>query len=269
LQLLFSIGFLEIHWVDIIDILLVSALLYNFYNLVKNTLALRVFIGFLSIYFLYLVVQATEMELMTAILGQFVGVGVIAAVILFQQELRRFLMMIGKTTSLNQDFFQFLFKKNKNPQNWNIEPILKALKNLSGLNMGALMVLSANEDPKNYINTGDLLDAELSERLLVSVFFKNSPLHDGAAILTEGKIKAARCILPVSENEKIPANLGLRHRAAIGISEVTNALVLVVSEETGQMSAVYRGQIKHNLALPQLREELNEYFAHADDEVGT
>jgi diadenylate cyclase len=256
----FAIGFLEIHLVDVIDIFLVGIALYQFYKLVRNTVAMRVFVGFMVIYFVYLVIKATEMELMTAILGQFMGVGMIAVVVLFQQEIKRFLVIVGQSTKAQRDVLGMLLGKKETQSEIQYEGILKALKHLSGTNCGALIVIAKKEELKQYIETGDYLDAEVSERLITSIFFKNSPLHDGGAIIVGGRIKAARCILPISSNDDIPAFMGLRHRAAIGISEIADVIVLTVSEETGQMSVVEKGVISHNLSLAQMRERLKDFL---------
>ncbi|MGB3183688.1 MAG: diadenylate cyclase CdaA [Cyclobacteriaceae bacterium] len=257
-----SIGFLNVTWVDFIDISLVSILLYQVYKLMKGSVAVKIFIGFLSLYLIYLVVRAAQMELLSNILGQFMGVGVLAMIILFQQEIRKFLLLIGKTTVFDREnlFKSFSFRRNQPVENVNITPIIEASKSLGGSNTGALIVVSKSSELKFYAESGDLLDARISKRLLLSIFNKYSPLHDGAVIIHQGRIKAARCILPVTEREDISAQLGLRHRAAIGMSEVTDTLVLVVSEETGQMSIVRDGKLYHNLSAPELRKMINEYL---------
>lgn len=257
-----SIGFLNVTWVDFIDISLVSILLYQVYKLMKGSVAVKIFIGFLSLYLIYLVVRAAQMELLSNILGQFMGVGVLAMIILFQQEIRKFLLLIGKTTVFDREnlFKSFSFRRNQPVENVNITPIIEASKSLGGSNTGALIVISKSSELKFYAESGDLLDARISKRILLSIFNKYSPLHDGAVIIHQGRIKAARCILPVTEREDISAQLGLRHRAAIGMSEVTDTLVLVVSEETGQMSIVRDGRLYHNLSAPELRTMINEYL---------
>lgn len=258
---LFKIGFLEISWVDIIDILLVGYLLFQVYKLMRGSVAVKIFLGFLSLYLIFLVVKAAEMELLSAILGQFMGVGVLAAIILFQQEIRKFLILIGKTTALNRENIlkPFFWRKSESTE-MNITPVIEAAKILSGSNTGALIVFSKNSELKFYAESGDILDAKISKRLLLSIFNKYSPLHDGAAILFNGKIKAARCILPVTERDNLPAQFGLRHRAAVGMSEATDTLIMVVSEETGQISLVRNGQIYHNLNLQELRSRINDYL---------
>lgn len=258
---LFSLGFLDFEFKDVIDIALVSLLLYQVYKLMRGSVALIIFFGFLALYLIFLVVRALEMELMSSILGQFMGVGVIAAIILFQQEIRKFLLLIGKTTTFNNSgFFNSIWSRSSETNEISVTPIIDALKTLSGSNTGGLVVISKDSSLKFYSESGDEIDARLSKRLLLSIFNKYSPLHDGAVILHNGRIKAARCILPVTERADLPAEFGLRHRAAIGMSEVTDTIILVVSEETGQMSVVKGGKIEHNLSTKEIRARINEYL---------
>jgi len=266
LTLLFKIGFLDISIVNIIDIALVAALLYQVYKLLKGSVAIKIFLGFLSIYLIYLLVRALRMELLSAILGQFMGVGVIAAIIIFAPEIRKFLLLIGRSSLLSDDNVwkeMLFFWRKKDNSLFNISPIIDASKTLAGSNTGALMVISKSTELKFYAESGDILDAELSKRLLISIFNKYSPLHDGAVIIHNGKIKAARCILPVTERE-VPAQFGLRHRAAIGMSETTDAIVLIVSEETGQLSMSKNGKILHNMSFQEIREMINDYLNNLD-----
>lgn len=264
----FKMGFLDIRWVDIVDILLVSVLLYQVYKLLKGSVAVRVLIGFLSLYLIYLVVRAAQMELLAGILGQFMGVGVLAAIIIFSQEIRKFLLILGKTSFRNSGILEsiFIWRKKGPKINMNITAVIEAAKSLSGSNTGALMVFSRNTELKFYADSGDLLDAFISKRLIISIFNKYSPLHDGAVILYEGKIKAARCLLPVSERDNLPAQWGLRHRAALGMSEATDTLILIVSEETGQMSIARNGRIDNNLSAPEIRKRLNRYLREEEVE---
>lgn len=249
-----------------IDIALVAALLYQVYKLLKGSVAIKIFLGFLSIYLIYLLVRALRMELLSEILGQFMGVGVIAAIIIFAPEIRKFLLIIGRTSFLSENSswkdFLFFWRKKENSA-FNISPIIDATKTLAGSNSGALIVISSNTGLKFYAESGDILDAELSKRLLISIFNKYSPLHDGAVIIYKGRIKAARCILPVTERE-VPAQFGLRHRAAIGMSEATDALILIVSEETGQVSMAKNGKIMHNMSFQEVRESINDYLNNED-----
>lgn len=261
-----SIGFLDIRWIDILDILLVSLLLYQVYKLLKGSVAVRVLIGFLVLYLFYLVVRAAEMELLTGILGQFMGVGVLAAIIIFSQEIRKFLIVLGKTTFRKDGLIQaiMIWKKKETKEHYNLTPIIEATKNLSSTNTGALMVFSRNSELKFYADSGDRMDATLSKRLLISIFNKYSPLHDGAIIIYQGKILAARCILPVSERE-LPAQYGMRHRAALGMSEATDSLILAVSEETGQVSLARNGYIDSNLSVPEVRKKILAYLSDTEN----
>ena len=268
--LAFKIGFLEIGWVDVIDIGFVSVLLYHVYKLMRGSVAIRVFLGFLCLYLVYLVVRAAEMELLSIILGQFMGVGVLAVIILFQQEIRKFLLIIGRTTAFDKEsFFKSfgVFWRSSSASNkFDVTPLVEGMKSLGGSNTGALMVVSKNTELKFYAESGDRMDAILSKRLLLSIFNKYSPLHDGAVIIYEGKIVAARCILPVTERDNLPAQFGLRHRAAIGMSEQTDTLILVVSEETGQLSVVRNGRVFYNLAPQDIRKKINDYLSENEDE---
>ena len=267
-MLVFKVGFLEIGWLDIIDILLVSFLLYQLYKLMRGSVAVKIFGGFLSLYLFYLVVRAAQMDLLTSILGQFMGVGFIAAIILFQQEIRKFLLIIGKSTTINRDNFlnNFMIWRKPEQFDFNITPVIDAAKTMSASSTGALIVFSRDSELKFYVDSGDAIDADVSSRLLLAIFNKYSPLHDGAVIIYKGRIKAARSILPVSENDNLPAQYGLRHRAAIGMSEATDTLILVVSEETGQMSIARNGHIWHNLSGMEVRKKINQYLLEEDKE---
>ena len=230
----------------------------------KGSVAVKIFLGVLSLYLFYLIIRAAQMELLGLILGQFMGVGVLAAIILFQPEIRKFLLLIGKTTDFNKDSFLknlLVWKKKDEKELFNITPVIEAVKTLGGTNTGALIVFSRDSELKFYAESGDLVDAFLSKRLLMAIFNKNSPLHDGAVIVYRGKIKAARCVLPVSETENLSAQFGLRHRAALGMSELTDTMVLVVSEETGQFSIARNGKLSHNLSPLELRKMINDYLA--------
>ena len=265
--LLFNIGFLEISWVDLIDIFFVTLLLYQVYKLMKGSIASKVFLGFLFLYLTYLMVNAAEMELLSAILGQFMGVGVLALIILFSPEIRKFLLLIGKSTTFNREnFFKNLpWKRSAADDQFDVNPVIDAAKTLGGSYTGALIVFSRESELKFYVDSGDRIDGVISKRLLLSIFNKNSPLHDGAVIIYNGRISAARCILPVSDLENLPAQFGLRHRAAIGMSETTDTLVLVVSEETGQMSIVRTGKIHHNMSIQEIRKMINDYFMEENE----
>lgn len=259
--LLFRIGFLEVSWVDVIDIGLVSVLLYQVYKLIRGSIAVNIFLGILALYLVYLIVRAAEMELLTTILGQFMGVGVLAMIILFQPEIRKFLLFIGRGTEFRENFFKTISSWRNNYQiDFDIQQVIEAAKALKATKTGALIVFSRDVALRFYIETGDALNAEVTKRLLLSIFNKNSPLHDGAVIIYKGRIKAARCILPVSENDHLPAQFGLRHRAAVGMSENTDTLVMAISEETGRLILARNGVYLRGLKLSQVEKKILDYL---------
>ncbi|MCI0751356.1 MAG: diadenylate cyclase, partial [Flammeovirgaceae bacterium] len=220
---LFKLGFLDVSWVDFIDIALVSVLLYQVYKLIRGSIAVNIFLGILALYLIYLIVRASEMELLANILGQFMGVGVLAMIILFQPEIRKFLLVIGRGTEFRENFFKTLANwRHDYHDEFDVHQVIEAAKTLKATKTGALIVFSRETELKFYIETGEPLDAEVNKRLILSIFHKLSPLHDGAIIIHRGRIKAARCVLPVSENDNLPPHYGLRHRSAIGMSESTD-----------------------------------------------
>lgn len=242
---------------DAIDILLVAIILYLAYNLVKGTSAINIFIGLALIYFAYIVIRAFDLKLLSSILGKFVNVGVIAIMIVFQQEIRKFLLYIGSNEFLRNRNWKGLFKFNLSAAETNsirldIESLVNACYSMSTTKTGALIIVARRSDLKFFINTGELVDAGLTTRMLENIFYKNSPLHDGAVIIQDNRIVAARCVLPVSEKENFPAHYGMRHRAAVGITENTDALAIAVSEQTGAVSLTMHGDIKPNLTRDKL-----------------
>jgi len=257
----FNIGFLEVSWVDVIDISLVSILLYQVYKLIRGSIAVNIFLGILALYLIYLIVRAAEMELLATILGQFMGVGVLAMIILFQPEIRKFLLVIGRGTEFRENFFKTVSGwKNNYQDDFDIQQVIEAAKTLKATKTGALIVFSRDVELRFYIETGDALNAEVTRRLLLAIFNKNSPLHDGAVIIYKGRIKAARCILPVSENDHLPAHFGLRHRAAVGMSENTDTLVVAISEETGRLILARNGSYLRGLKLNQVEHKILDYL---------
>lgn len=259
--LLFKIGFLDVTWVDLVDIALVSILLYQVYKLIRGSIAVNIFLGILALYLVYLIVRAAQMELLATILGQFMGVGVLAMIILFQPEIRKFLLVIGRGTEFRENFFKNLANwRHDYHDDFDIHQVIEAAKTLKATKTGALLVFSRDTELKFYIETGDALDAEVTKGLLLSIFNKNSPLHDGAAIIYKGRIKAARCVLPVSENDHLPPHYGLRHRSAIGMSENTDTLVMAISEETGRLILARNGKFIRGLRLKQVEKKILEYL---------
>src|SRR5215207_10005415 len=258
---LFRIGFLEVSWVDFIDIALVSVLLYQIYKLIRGSIAVNIFLGILALYLIYLIVRAAEMELLTTILGQFMGVGVLAMIILFQPEIRKFLLVIGRGTEFRENIFKTIANwRHEYHDDFDVQEVIEAAKSLKATKTGALMVFSRDSEMKFYAQTGDALDATVNKRLLLSIFNKNSPLHDGAVIIYKGRIKAARCVLPVTENDNLPAHYGLRHRAAVGMSENTDTLVLAISEETGRLILARNGKYLRLIKLKHVEKKVLDYL---------
>lgn len=257
----FKVGFLEVTWVDFIDIGLVSVLLYQVYKLIRGSIAMNIFLGLLALYLMYLVVRAAQMELLATILGQFMGVGVIAMIVLFQPEIRKFLLVLGRSAEFRENFIKTLSNLRHGYQSeFDLSQVMEAAKTLRASKTGALIVFTRDTELKFYAQTGDMLDAEVSKRLLISIFNKSSPLHDGAVIIYKGRVKAARCVLPVSENDHLPPNFGLRHRAAVGMSENTDTLVMAISEETGRLILARNGKYVKSLKMKQVEQKILEYL---------
>lgn len=251
-------------WKDALDILLVSILLYQLHKIIKGTVAVNVFIGIILIYLFGLIVEAAQMKLLSTIVRQVLGVGAIALIILFQQEIRKFLILIG-IKSYNSTQTKWLFNlipffRKKSALGSKYKPILNACYNMSTSNTGALIVIGNSSDLSFYTSTGDIINADVNVRLLENIFFKNSPLHDGAVIIEKDKIIAARCVLPVTENEEFPPHLGMRHRAAAGISELSDSIVLIVSEETGTVGYAKDGKLYNNIPKEELSQVLSREF---------
>lgn len=223
--------------------------------LTRGTVAINIFVGLFLFYLIWLFVTALNMELLSNILGKFIGVGVIALLIVFQQEVRKFLLHLGSRYNFSQKFSfeKWLAVDDKSIKDKEIEDIIESCENMSNTKTGALIVITKRTDLFSFAETGQILKARISSSLLESIFFKNSPLHDGALILDNNRILAARCILPVSDNPNIPGSLGLRHRAGIGISQMTDAHVIIVSEETGNISYIMGGKIKVRISSDELR----------------
>ncbi len=247
--------FISIRILDIIDIVLVGYLLYKIYTLINGGVAIKIFIGFFSVYLMWLIVKALNMQLLSSILGQFMGVGIIALIIVFQQELRKFFLYIGnrylsRNSKLGLD--NIFASKDRTISKLSVINIADAIKNLAKTKTGVLIVINNKTDLQSYINTGEIINANITRVMIESVFFKNSPMHDGAMIIGENKIIATKCVLPLTEKANLHSSYGMRHMAAIGISEVSDAVVILVSEETGKISYAKLGKMKSNLSIKEL-----------------
>ncbi|CAI8246396.1 MAG: Cyclic di-AMP synthase CdaA [Polaribacter sp. SA4-10] len=238
--------FIEFSPLDVLDIVLVATLLYYIYKLLKGTVAINIVIGIAFIFLIWQITLALRMEMLSGILGYLLSGGVIALIIVFQQEIRKFLLMIGTTNFSTKKSFlkQLKFLQTEISSEADTDTLVNASKNLSKTKTGALIVIERTNSLDFLINSSDVMNALINDAILQSIFYKNSPLHDGATIIRDNFIVATRVVLPVSSSEKIPARFGLRHRAAIGISEKTDAVCLLVSEETGEVSYIKDGEFE-------------------------
>lgn len=242
---------------DIIDILSVALILFYIYRLMKESSAANIFSGIIIVVIVWLLVtQVFEMRLLGTILNAVVNMGGLALIILFHEEIRRFLSSIGAHHRTYVLLRLLGIKKKSEVRREDILPIVMACMNMSKQKVGALIVLEQDVGLNEYIRSGDLIDANINQRLIENIFFKNSPLHDGAMIISRKRIKAAGCILPVAHDTDIPKALGLRHRAALGISQKSDCLAVIVSEETGGISLAQRGQFYLRLSAEELEHRL-------------
>ena len=242
---------------DIIDIVLVALMLYYIYRLMRESRSANAFKGIMVFIVVWLFVsQVLEMRLLGTILDKLVGVGLLALIVIFQEEIRKFLFNLGGHQRMQalKRFFTSSKQKDKDSKEVKqmIMPLVMASINMSRQKVGALVVLERTTTLDDIVATGDKIDANINQRLIENIFFKNSPLHDGAMIISDKRIKAAGCILPVSHDLSIPKELGLRHRAAMGISEETDAVAIVVSEETGSISVAIKGRFRLRLSAEEL-----------------
>lgn len=245
---------------DAFDILLVALLLYYLYRLMKESGVINIFYGVMAFIVVWVIAsQMLEMRLTGTILDKFMNIGLLVLVILFQDQLKRFLVELGsqKRWRFLRKLFNHQSKEIDEASHRWVMAIVRACMNMSKSKTGALIVIQQDVPLENYENTGDSIDATINSRLIENIFFKNSPLHDGAMIIANNRIKAAGCILPVSHDTSIPRSLGLRHRSALGISQATDAIAIVVSEETGNISIAYKGNLNMRLSTTDLEQRLN------------
>ena len=254
------LDFLVFSFLDALDILLVALLIYYIYKLLKGTVAINIFLGIAFIFLIWKITQILKMEMLSNILGYLLSGGVIALIIVFQQEIRKFLLMIGTTnvTSRTQFLKQLKFLKSEITLETDSDTLLSACKKMSKTKTGALIVIERTNSLDFLIKTGDTMNAEINEVLLESIFYKNSPLHDGATIIRDNFVVATRVILPISDSINIPSRFGLRHRAAFGVSEKTDAVCLLVSEETGEISYIKDGSFELYADYNELLEKLKQ-----------
>lgn len=240
-------GALDFGLLDVLDIFLAGYLFYQLYQLLKGTAAFRILLGMLAIYLVYNLVQVLEMKLLSELLGSFISAGLVLLIIVFQQEIRKFLLVIGSATfSSRRGLLRSLvkFRQTEEDPLELYQPVVEALTELATSKTGVLVVIERNDPLGSFVESGNELDAKLSKIALEALFYKNSPLHDGAAILAQGRIKSAGSILPVNYSKELPTQFGLRHRAASGIAERTDAVAITVSEETGGIHLFHDGSFQ-------------------------
>ncbi len=250
--------FVSFRIVDVLDILIVTILLFELYKLTKGTAAVKIFWVLALLFVIWEVVSYFHFTMLSALMGEIMNVGVLAVIILFQPEIRKFLLYIGDGRVVH--FFSDRFsKQNKNSAYIDeIEAVKSACRHMSATMTGTLIIFARKTPLDEFLNTGEVIDAKPSAELLENIFFKNSPLHDGAVIIKDHRIAAARCILPVSKNRDLPQEVGLRHRSALGATEFTDAIAVVVSEQTGNISICRDGQLTRDYTSSTLRQALEE-----------
>ncbi len=256
-MVLFDLSFLDITVWDALDVLIVGFLLFQMYRLLRGTVAIYILVGVVLLYVVWWLVRSLDMDLLSAILTQFVSVGVLLLAIIFQPELRKFLLFLGESAVKNKRFQQFqewfplLRDSNLAPSHVSDE-VVRGLQHIRSRSEGALIVLSHGNLPENAYHSGVELEAKVTAELLESIFWKNSALHDGATFIENNRITRARCVLPLSQRKNLPGSTGLRHRAGIGLSEISSALIIILSEETSQLSIVNKGTIKKAVELKSI-----------------
>lgn len=261
-MLLAIFGFLEMSIADILDILLLGLIIFFLFKWLRGSSAMSIFVAIVSLYLIRVLVSAFNMRLMNALMETVLDVGVIALIIIFQPEIRKFLIRLGNRYMENANgraLINRVFGKNKTVAvgSESVNDITEACRRMSEDKTGALIVLVHKNPLEDIISTGDRIDAAIHRRLIMNLFFKNSPLHDGAMVISGDRIVAARCTLPITERTDIPANYGMRHKAAIGITEISDADVIVVSEETGHISFIKGGQVTPIQNINELKLLLN------------
>ncbi len=238
--------FISFQFVDFVDIFLVALLMYEIYKLIRGTAGMNVFLGIIAFYVIWLIVRALHMEMLTRIFGQFISIGGLALVILFQSEIRNFLTMIGNKSLRSRGRKRLAKLFNISQEIIPMEAIIEisdAVFTMAQSKTGALIVISGKKETAwSQLQTGELIESRISSALLQNIFYKNTPLHDGAVVIVGRKIVAAKCVLPMSKQMDLPMGFGMRHRSALGMSEETDTLVLVVSEQTGDVTYFLHGE---------------------------
>jgi diadenylate cyclase len=257
-----SIGFIPLEWKDVLDILIVAILVYQLYRFVRGTVGVQIALALAAIYFVDVIVRLLGMTTLQALFGAISEVFVLALIIIFQPEIRRLLFLVGRNPMIRR-FVPTPARERV------IKEVVEAVKEMSQNRMGSIIAFARSTGLRNYADSGTRLSSDVERDLLTSIFFPNSPLHDGAVIIQDNRIEAARCILPVSEARRLDPHFGLRHRAAVGLSERTDALVVVTSEETGKISVAENGILHTNLSPVDLQSRLTDAMIERQPEAKT
>ena len=256
-----DLDFLEITFIDIIDIILVTVLLFYLYKLLRGTVAINIFLGIVIIYLIWKFTDVLNMNVLSNLLGKFISVGFFALIVVFQQEIRKFLLLLGSTNFATKKNILKYFKFLNNTDeiiSLDIKTLILSCEKMSSEKTGAIIVIERENNLEFLKNTGDKTKIRLTSQILETIFFKNSPLHDGAVIIKDNSVIATRIVLPVSESESIPKNFGLRHKAGIGISEKTDSIVLVISEQTGKVSYIKDGEFENFISFKKLSNQIKK-----------
>lgn len=254
------LSFIDIRLVDLLDILLVSFILFAFYRLVRGTIAINILLSIFAFIVFWLLVKALKMDLTSSILDKFVNVGLLAVIIIFQQEIRRFFVMVATKYNILHRLGLDSLSKTEGQDISFVSYVVDSCESMASTKTGALIVLTRTSELKDFQHTGDIINSDYSTQLIETIFFKNTPLHDGAMIADRTKIHAAACILPVSQNMDIPKSFGLRHRSALGITEATDAVAIVVSEESGKITFFDHGVVEHDISVERLTDLLQTVY---------
>lgn len=264
---LFEIGFVNITLIDILDISVVTFLFYKLYESLKGNLAIRVASAVISIFLTWKIVDLLGFRLLGSILDQFLGLGAIAIVVIFAPEIRRFLEVISKNTLLERLIRQVAVNSTRGHEGEDLEStfheVVEAMKSLRASGHGALIVLTGKDPLREVHDSGDEIDAKVSARMIYTIFQKESPLHDGAMLMSNNRIAAVRCILPISKRTNLDPELGLRHRSALGISEISDALVIIASEERRELSLAKNGQLQRKVDYQEVDDAIREHYLKA------
>jgi len=264
------LGFLRLSFIDILDIIVVALLIYTLFRWIRGSSAVNIFIAILLLFAIRFVAQVLGMKLLSSLMGTVVDIGAIALIIIFQPEIRQFLGRLGRGTGISRKGKSFveriMAQKDNALTSESVNEIVDACRDMADSKTGALIVLLHNNNLKDIIDTGDTIDAKVRSRLIQNIFFKDSPLHDGAMIIGDNRIIAARCTLPMTERTDLPAKYGMRHKSAVGISERSDADVIVVSEQRGTISFVRDGQIYPIDNINSLRPRLEQKPREEDEQ---